>query len=301
MWSKTRYVYAEHCRYIGTCIEKYVIFICVCEDIISYLGYSSKSISLPIGKVSIRQTAILFSGILVTFLVFMTMDNLVISGLVFAVFLGIGLIGTRVMTADQMIKSHLMMLVRGTSLEQKPEYMENPKKKQQQTGNEKPNPNQNEQQKNNNGLINQVLSQIESLYKKKDNVTANAKKESKSIDDKVENNNKKFSASIELTDQNIIHVTSKSNDDSAKPLPSTEKKKNNYSVDSLISKLSKKEKPKPDSIKDHITISLDGKPIYEPNGMVIKSKESFSLVLENNQRYTIIITADDEFPETLQD
>jgi len=265
---------------------------------------NQKSISLPIGKVSIRQTAILFSGILVTFLVFMTMDNLVISGLVFAVFLGIGLIGTRVMTADQMIKSHLRMLIRGTSLEQKPQYMEKPKKKQQQqqAGNEKSNPNQNEQQKNNNGLVNQVLSQIESLYKKKEDVTANAKKEFKLIDDKIENNNKKFSASIELTDQNIIHVTSKSNNDgSAKPLPSTEKKKNNDLVDSLISKLSKKEKPELDSIKDHITISLDGKPIDESNGMIIKSKESLSLLLEDNQQYAITTTADDETPETLQD
>ena len=97
---------------------------------------NQKSISLPIGKVSIRQTAILFSGILVTFLVFMTSDNLIVSGLIFAVFLGLGLIGTKVMAADQMIKSHLMLLVRGTSLDVKHEYMEKKKKKQQQqTGN----------------------------------------------------------------------------------------------------------------------------------------------------------------------
>ena len=267
---------------------------------------NQKSISLPIGKVSIRQTAILFSGILITFLVFMTMNNLVVSGLVFAVFLGIGLIGTRVMTADQMIKSHLMMLIRGTSLEQKPEYMENPKKIQQrqQTGNEKFNPKQTKQQKNNNGLVNQVLSQIESLYKKKDNVTANTKKESKSLVNKVENNNnKKFSASIELTNQNIIHVTSKNNnnDDSVKSLPPTEKKKNSYFVDSLLKKFSKKEKDESDSIKNNITISLDGKSIDESNGMAIKSKESLSLILENNQQYAITTTADDETPEILQD
>jgi len=263
---------------------------------------NQKSISLPIGKVSIRQTAILFSGILVTFLVFMNADNLVVSGLVFAVFLGIGLIGTRVMTADQMIKSHLRMLIRGTSLEQKPQSMEKPKKQQQQhTGNEKSNSKQNEQQRNNNGLVNQVLSQIESFYKKKENVTANAKKESKSIDDKVENN-KKFSASIELTDQNIIHVTSKSNNDFAKPLLSTEKENNNDLVDSLLKKFSKKEKTEFDSTKNHITISLDGKPIDESNEMIIESREgSLSLILENNQRYAITITADDETPETLQD
>ena len=263
---------------------------------------NQKSISLPIGKVSIRQTAILFSGILVTFLVFMTMNNLVISGLVFAVFLGIGLIGTRVMTADQMIKSHLMMLIRGTSLEQKPEYMENPKKnqQQQQTSNEKSNPKQTKQQKNNNGLINQVLSQIESLYKKKDDITANTEKESKLLVNKIKNNNKKFSASIELTDQNIIHVTSKNND-VVKSLLSIEKKKNNDLVENMIRKLSKKEKPESDSIENHITMSLDGKSIDGLNGMIIESKNSFSLILENNQLYVITITVDDEIPKTLQD
>ncbi|WP_316504458.1 hypothetical protein [Nitrosopumilus sp.] len=43
--------------------------------------------------------------------------------------MGIGLAGTRVMTADQMIKSHIMMLVRGTLLKQKPEYLIKSKKK----------------------------------------------------------------------------------------------------------------------------------------------------------------------------
>ena len=266
---------------------------------------NQKSISLPIGKVSIRQTAILFSGILVTFLVFMTTDNLVISGFMFAVFLGIGLIGTRVMTADQMIKSHLMMLIRGTSLEQKPQYMEKQKKKHQQQhiGNEEHHANQNEQQKNNNGLVNQILSQVESLYKKKYNVTANAKKESKSIDDKVENNdNKKFSACIEWTDQNTIHVTSKNNDNNiVKPLPHTKKKKTNDNpVDSLLGKLSRKEKHEYDSTKGHITVSLDGKSIDESNGMVaIKSKESFSIILEDSQQYSITATVDDEMPREI--
>lgn len=89
---------------------------------------NQKSISLPMGKVSIRQTVILFVGILVTFLVFLTSDNLIISGLVFAVFLGLGLIGSKVMSLDQMIKSHLILLLRGTSLDVKPDYMEKKKR-----------------------------------------------------------------------------------------------------------------------------------------------------------------------------
>ena len=59
----------------------------------------------------------------------MTIDNVIVAGLIFAVFLGLGLIGSRVMAADQMIKSHLMLLVRGTSLDVKHEYMEKEKEK----------------------------------------------------------------------------------------------------------------------------------------------------------------------------
>jgi hypothetical protein len=132
---------------------------------------NQKSISLPIGKVSIRQTAILFSGILMTFLVFMTSDNLMMSGFVFAIFLGLGLIGSRVMAADQMIKSHLMLLAKGTSLDVKHEYMEKKKKKRQAGNNAIQNSKQEEElQKNNNGLLNKALLEIQSLllFKKKD-------------------------------------------------------------------------------------------------------------------------------------
>ena len=133
---------------------------------------NQKSISLPIGKVSIRQTAILFSGILVTFLVFMTTDNLIASSLIFAVFLGLGLIGSRVMAADQMIKGHLMLLVRETSLDVKHKYMEKKKHHHQQAGNNEIRNSKQEEalQINNNGLVNKALSEIQSLllFKKKD-------------------------------------------------------------------------------------------------------------------------------------
>ena len=120
------------------------------------------------GKVSIRQTVILFVGILTTFLVFLTTDNLIFSGLVFAVFLGLGLIGSKVMSLDQMIKSHMILLIRGTSLGVKPDYMEkknldivtnytNKSKTRLQQLKE-------EDQQNNNGLVNKTMSEIQSLF-----------------------------------------------------------------------------------------------------------------------------------------
>ena len=266
---------------------------------------NQKSISLPIGKVSIRQTAILFSGILVTFLVFMTSDNLIMSGFVFAIFLGLGLIGSRVMAADQMIKSHLILLIRGTSLDVKPEYLEKKKKKQQQQINNNAIPNSKqeiESQKNNNELVNKVLSDIQSLlllFKKKDI----QQKEQHENDILQENDaqkiseDKRYSATVELTDQNILNVSlykkAKQNqtdndddDDDSNP------------VEQMLRNLLKKQtavKPPKENLTEHVTIALDEKEL-EQSQYAIKSNDIISLVLENNPdvMYQVTVTIDDD-------
>jgi len=263
---------------------------------------NQKSISLPIGKVSIRQTAILFSGILVTFLVFMTTDNLIMSGFVFAVFLGLGLIGSRVMAADQMIKSHLMLLVKGTSLDVKHEYMEKKKKKQQhqQTGNnEIRNSKQvEESQTNNNRLVNKALSEIQSLllFKKKD-----IQQKEQDENDRLREKNmqklseeKRFSGEIELTDQNILNVSlykktkqnQNDNDDGSN------------SVEKILRNLSKKQtftESSKENISEHVVITLDGKEL-DQSRYAIKSDDVVSLVLENSPDavYQVTATADDD-------
>ena len=265
---------------------------------------NQKSISLPIGKVSIRQTAILFSGILVTFLVFMTSDNLIMSGFVFAVFLGLGLIGSRVMAADQMIKSHLMLLVRGTSLDVKPEYLEKKKKKQQQQINNNATPNSKqeiESQKSNNELVNKVLSDIQSLlllFKKKDI----QQKEQHENDILQENDtqkiseDKRYSATVELTDQNILNVslykkakqnqTDNDHDDDSNP------------VEQMLRNLLKKQttvKPPKENLTEHVTIALDEKEL-EQSQYTIKSDDIISLVLEKSPdvMYQVTATTDDD-------
>ena len=219
---------------------------------------NQKSIVLPIGKASIRQTVILFAGILVTFLVFLTSDNLVISGLVFAVFLGLGLIGSKVMSLDQMIKSHLVLLIRGTSLDIKLEYME---KKKQDIDNANTDESktrlqqlEDEQQQNNNGLVNKAISEIQSLFSKKND---NISKQKQSKEDKD------FSAEIQL-DQNILNVSIFKN-----------KIQNDEPINKLLGKLSK------EKLTDHVTISLDGKEL-EKSQYEIKSNNMISLVLDND-------------------
>jgi len=260
---------------------------------------NQKSISLPIGKVSIRQTAILFSGILMTFLVFMATDNLIMSGFVFAVFLGLGLIGSRVMAADQMIKSHLILLTRGTSLDVKHEYMEKKKKIQQQqhTGNDAARSaiQEEESHKNNDGLISKTLSDIQSLllllFKKKD-----THQKEQCEDDKLQESDtqntlecKIFSGEIELVDQNILNVSlykktkqNQNDDDSS----------SNY-VKKMISSLTKKQSFAElckENLAEHVMITLDGKKL-EQSQYAIKSNNVISLVLEKSPDAVYQITA----------
>ena len=258
---------------------------------------NQKSISLPIGKVSIRQTAILFSGILVTFLVFMTADNLIMSGLIFAVFLGLGLIGSKVMAADQMIKSHLVLLVRGTSLEVKHEYIEKKKKKQHLHADNTDirNSKQKEElQKNNNGLVNKALSEIQSLlFKKKDANQIEQKRNSKL---QKENNTpkkseyKRFSGKIELTDQNILNVSlykktkqNQKNDDDGNDNP----------LEKMLMSLSKKQisaDSHKENIREHVIITLNGKELGQSQ-YAIKSNDYISLVLEDSPDASYQVTA----------
>ena len=261
---------------------------------------NQKSISLPIGKVSIRQTAILFSGILVTFLVFMTTDNLIMSGLIFAVFLGLGLIGSRVMAADQMIKNHLVLLARGTSLYVKHEYMEKKKKKQQQqrTDNNaiQSSKQEEESQKNNNGLVDKALLEIQSLLFKKKDTHQKEQYENDSQQEKdtqKPSEDKRFSGKIELTDQNILNVSlykktklnQNDNDDSSNP------------VEKMLRTLSKKQtftESHKENITEYVIITLDGKEL-EQSRYAIKSDDVISLVLENspNVDYQVTATTDD--------
>ena len=258
---------------------------------------NQKSISLPIGKVSIRQTAILFSGVLMTFLVFMATDNLIMSGFVFAIFLGLGLIGSRVMAADQMIKSHLILLTRGTSLYVKYEYMEKKKKIQQQQhiGNDATQSaiQEEESHKNNDGLVNKALSDIQSLllFKKKDTQQKEQYENDKLQESDTQNPSecKRFSGEIELTDQNILNVSlykkikqNQNDDDDG----------SNY-VKKIISSLTKKQSVAEsckENLTEHVMITLDGKKL-EQSQYAIKSNNIISLVLEKSPDTVYQITA----------
>jgi len=257
----------------------------------------------------------------VTFLAFIISDNLIISGLIFAVFLGLGLIGTKVMSLDQMLKIHLILLIRKTSLDVKHEYMEkknkgklsSPSKSGETEGDgSKPNTRlqelEEEQQKNNNGLVDKALSELQLLFGKKDGKI-------KQVNDDVGNSqknlkNKRFSANVELSDQNILNVSLSKIKKHKNKIASDDNDEDNKPLKKMLSRLSKKKKGNPFSsdleddnggdtkLSKRVTISIDGENLDESQ-YSINSDNEISVVLGKNktlgssESYEITATADD--------
>ncbi len=240
-----------------------------------------KALSLPVGKVSLRQLGILVVGILVVFSAYAITDNIIVPAILFAIFLGIGLPNTKIMTPDQMIKSVILFLIRGTSLSKKPEYMQKNKKKLKQK--EKTDDN-NIDQKNfetqsNSNITSKIISQFESLYKKK---PTESKQNAIQYD-----NNKNYTVKIELTPENMLNIT---------PIK-TKKKNPTNSIDKLLNSLTDSknklsDQKNSDFLQEHVSILLDDKKI-ESNKIVSKNNSMISVLLDKNSKYDIETIVDD--------
>ena len=227
-----------------------------------------KALSLPIGKVSLRQLGVLVIGILSVFAAYAITDNFWVAVVIFAVFLGIGMPNTKIMTPDQMIKSIVLFLIRGTSLSKKPEYLQTSKSKQKQ---KKKNSSvfTTETQTNNN-IISKILSQIESLYKKK---------ESKSIEN-LSNKNKNYSIKVELTSENMLNI-----------IPTKIKKENkNNSIGNLlnsltVSKTNLSDQNDSNFLENHVSILLDNKKLKSDE--ILSKNQSIYVLLDKSSKYDI--------------
>ncbi len=83
-----------------------------------------KALPLPIGKVSFRQLGMILAGMLAAMVAYFVTKDFIAPGVILTMFLGLGLVNTKIMTPDQMIKANLMFLIRGTSLSRdKPENL----------------------------------------------------------------------------------------------------------------------------------------------------------------------------------
>ena len=234
-----------------------------------------KALSLPIGKVSLRQLGVLVIGILSVFTTYAITDNFWIAAILFAIFLGIGMPNTKIMTPDQMIKSIILFLIRGTSLSKKPKYLQKGNKKKQEKIDDK-NIQTVETQTNNN-IMSKVMSQLESLYKKK---------ESKPIEN-ISNDNKNYSIKVQLTSENMLNII---------PIK-TKQQNNNNSIDKLLGSLTSSKKnflsDQKDSnfLQEHMSILLDDKRLKD-NQVISKNNSIMSVLLDKSKTYEIETSVD---------
>lgn len=230
-----------------------------------------KALSLPIGKVSLRQLGVLVIGILSVFAAYAITDNFWIAAVIFAVFLGIGMPNTKIMAPDQMIKSIILFLIRRTSLSKKPEYLQKNSKQKEKKNDSSASTTETQ---TNNNIISKVMSQIESLYKKKES------KENKII----YNEKKNYSIKVQLTPENMLNVT-----------PIKTKQQNN-SINNLlnaltISKNNSLDLTNSDFLQEHVSILLDDKKLE--NDQIVLKKNSISVLLNKSKNYSIETSVDD--------
>jgi len=80
---------------------------------------NQKAMSLPIGKVSIRQVLLITAGFLFATIFYLATIDLLYAGASFVPFVVMAMINTKIISLDQIIKSNISFLIRGTSLSKK--------------------------------------------------------------------------------------------------------------------------------------------------------------------------------------
>ena len=230
-----------------------------------------KALSLPIGKVSLRQLGVLVAGILNVFAAYAITDNFWVAAIIFAIFLGIGMPNTKIMTPDQMIKSVILFLIKGTSLSKKPEYLQKNSNQNQRVKINDKNVQTIETQTNNN-IMSKIMSQIESLYKKKE-----LTKENHSISDE----NKNYSIEVQLTSENVLNI-----------IPIKTKQENNNSIDKLLNSLITSKKNSLSNLnnsnflQEYVSILLDNKKLKDDQ-IISKNNSMMSVLLDKSKSYDI--------------
>jgi len=89
---------------------------------------NQKAMSLPIGKVSIRQVLLITAGFLFATIFYLVTTDLLYAGASFVPFVVIAMINTKIISMDQIIKNNISFLIRGTSLSKK--YLNRKKSKE---------------------------------------------------------------------------------------------------------------------------------------------------------------------------
>jgi len=230
---------------------------------------NQKAMALPIGKVSIRQVLLITMGFFIATIMYLATSDLIYAGVSFAPFVVLAMINTKIVSLDQIIRSNLSFLIRGTSLSKK--YLNLLKSKNRNSNSDKKAEESKitpiKEEKKNLFSLEGMIKSMESLFSKKSKSKGNniGGKEN-SIDDNA--NTKIKNHSVVLT----IH-----HDDNSVTLSNLKGKKSNGSGNKF---LSKKEK-----ILDYLESSLDGI-LLEESDYSIK-KGTITIPLHKSKNYSI--------------
>lgn len=256
---------------------------------------NEKALSLPIGRVSFRQLGVMLAGVLAAMISYFVTKEIIVPGVVLAVSLGLGMINTKIMTPDQMIKANLMYLIRGTSLRKKPEKIacnNNDKTSTNSKYSTTKNKAEKTPKKKEKTLSQLIFSQIEPFFAK-----PSKKKQDASHDTIKTNNNEKaksHAVKIRLTPDNMLQV-----------MPTRQDTRNSSNLtDKLLSSLNRSSKNKhvhdrQEKLLDKVTILLDDQGI-DDSVMFEKDDGSMNILLDRHSEYDISAVVDRKDTDKIQ-
>ena len=224
---------------------------------------NQKAMALPIGKVSIRQVLLITMGFFIATIMYLATSDLIYSGVSFAPFVVLAMINTKIVSLDQIIRSNLSFLIRGTSLSKK--YLNLLKSKNSKHNNSVKNAEESkitpikEKEKKMFSLDGIIIKSMESLFSKK---SKGEEKENSAAD--ADENAKIKNHSVMLT----IH-----HDDNSITL-------SNLKSDNGKKFLSKKEK-----ISGYLESYLDGTSLEESDYTI--KKGTITISLHKSKKYSI--------------
>jgi len=233
---------------------------------------NQKAMSLPIGKVSIRQVLLITAGFLFATIFYLATTDLLYAGASFVPFVVIAMINTKIISLDQIIKNNLSFLIRGTSLSKK--YLNHKKSKERDSKVSSKKDNDNTAKttiKENKSLfsIDGISSLIDTILFKKPKDKEN--KTSKEKENDSANKNK--------TKGNHSVVISVNKDDNTITISNLRTKKEKEKNKSLFAK-KKKEK-----ISDYLECIMDQTNLEESD-FIIK-KGIITIPLHKSKKYSI--------------
>jgi len=214
-----------------------------------------KAMSLPIGKVSIRQVLLITAGFFFGTILYLATTDLIYAGVAFAPFVVISMINTKIVSLDQIIRNNISFLIRGTSLSKR--YLNHAKSK-------------------NNNSAKKVESKITPIYEKKSMLSLDGMIQSiesliKKPKDHKENKSNK-TKDIKTVPRSV--VLSINHDE------------NVFVLSNLKSK-DKKIFSKKENILNYLESSLDGIKLVESDYTI--KKETVTIPLHQSKKYSITV------------